>query len=266
MKFIKKYHLILLYLNLTLLSCTNKIPNLKEAKYEVIWRSFQGEKIENMTGVCSRVYHCKNTKLVKIEYFDKEGNKFKTINRRINYQPSEWRFKYSNDGKILEKSAYGSDGNIFTSAWISPIERYEYNNKNQLVQFSTHDENGKLKPEGDRYDAIEKYGYNDKGQLIWTRTYTHKNEFKDDGYGLTKYFYNEKNNLSKFSYCYNDESINTYWKFYCDQDKIIKTEQYSAEDILKEIKESFRLILPARMLFTSLPFKTKPASNLSTIS
>jgi hypothetical protein len=178
------------------------------------YKNFQGERIEDLSGIAITREFYIDDKLVSVKYFDLSDEP--VINKKPwRKQNAEWRFEYDEHGNFIRQTAYDVNGDIFdVEHWSnSAIEIYEYNEKNELVKRSNYDKTIKLVGLGDIGAAMYEYGYNSRGQLIWRKGFDEQSNFISNGFCYQKYEYNEDGSLKRVYYLYDEDKINMYLIF-----------------------------------------------------
>jgi hypothetical protein len=233
----KKMKKILLTLTvlIILISCNSNrqiIPKKDKDRIETFeYKNFKGERIEDNSDIAITRKFFKDNKLIKVKYFDVKDELVKNQSG-WSYKNAEWRFEYDDNGNFIRQIAYNSKGEIvdMEGFWNSAIKEYEYNKENQLIKISQFDKMNKLVELGDVRDAITKFSYNEKGQLDWQKSFYANEELIKNGYGFSKYEYNDAGLIKKHIYLFDEGKINQYTLFIYQKGKLVKEDEFNNKD------------------------------------
>lgn len=219
--------LLFISCNKNLTSTDNKVKNGVE---ETTWATFKGTLVNDYDGLCITKSYYKEGVLEKIEHYDKEGQPLEGKYR--DPIPFKWIFIYQSNQKISEIRAYNKNGDpVNTEGWNnSSIEKFEYNDKNQLIEISNYDKNGKKIGLGDLRDATTKFEYNKEGQLIYKKTYYANGERIINGFGLHKYIYDDTGNLIKKIDYFNEKQVYEYSTFHYKNGVLSEIDYFNSND------------------------------------
>ena len=219
-------------------SLKNNNSDISKTRVEKIeYVNYLGEK-EDHYGVFTEKSYYENNKLMAIKYFDKNGELIKSIEKDKN---SQWQFFYDKNGNFTKQVALDQEGNIIDMEgfWNSAVEKYTYNEKNQLIEKGNYDKEDNLLNMGDIQVAFTKFGYNKKGQLTWSRSYDSKKNVVKNGFCFSKYEYDKNGLLYRHTYLYDDDKVNQYSIFHYKAGLLIKEEVYDNKNRKSTCKEYF---------------------------
>lgn len=223
---------LLFSITIILISCNSKhqiVSKKEKDRIEIFeYKNFTGERIEDYSDIAITRKFYKNNRLVKVKYFDLNDEPVKNRDK-WDTKNAEWVFEYDNKGNFIRQIAYDSKGNIvdMEGYWNSAIKEYSYNEKNQLIKVSQYNKSMELVELGDFRNAITKFGYNEKNQLIWQKSYYANKELINNGFGYSKYEYNEDGSINKHIYLFEEGMIEQFTLFTYQKDTLIKKEDFN---------------------------------------
>ncbi|MCB0479531.1 MAG: hypothetical protein KDC84_15295 [Crocinitomicaceae bacterium] len=169
-----------------------------DEKIKVTWTNFQGEEIEDIYGIGSKIYFYEAQKLVKLEFRNKRGELIPE-RKLTSFYPAEFRYTYDSHGNYISREAYNQSGELMNldGYYDSAILKFKYNAQNQLVERQTLDKDGRLLEMGDSKIAVKKYDYDKSGHLISVTNYDGTGNVLPD---IVKYSYRPDGKLDKSTY------------------------------------------------------------------
>jgi hypothetical protein len=231
----KTFSIFLIITILFLSSCNKQLTSVsvnkvKNGVEETIWTDFKKNLVNDFDDLCITKSYYKEGVLEKIEYYDKEGQPLE--GKDGDAFPFEWRFIYGANQKIAAIRAYNSNGEpMDTEGWSnSSIEKFEYNDKNQLIEISRYDKNEKKIGLGDLRDATIAFEYNAEGKLIYKKTYYPNGKIMTNGFGLDEYIYDNAGNLIKKIDYFDETRIYESTTFHFNNGALSNVDYFDSED------------------------------------